>query len=53
MDLVHVHAGAQALANGIAVKAFHVRALLHHFLLLLLVQHERCGLLARRTIAQK
>ena len=53
MDFVHVHAGAQTLADGVAVQALHVGALVHHRLLLLLVQHNRRGLLARRTVTQQ
>lgn len=53
MDLVHVHSRAQAFANGVAVEALHVVALLEHLLLLFLVDNHRGGLSTRRTVAEK
>ena len=53
MDLVHVDSRAQAFANGVAVEALHVVALIEHLLLLLLVHDQRGGLSTRRTVAEK
>ena len=44
MDFVHVHAGAQTLANGVSVQPLHVVALRHKLPLLRLVQNQRVRL---------
>ena len=53
MDLVHVHSRAQAFANGVAVEALHVVALLQHLLLLFLVDNHRGSLSTCGTVAEK
>ena len=53
MDLVHVHSRAQAFANGVAVEALHVVALLEHLLLLFLVDNHRGCLSTGGTVAEK